>query len=113
MDKGMKILTNIGWFIIACIILFSLIGILNDKESNPIGHSNKDGFEFYAVFLFIIITSAILGAVYLVKYLKNKDFTTNSKAITKIKQAKEMLDMGVFSKEEYEEVLKKYKKYIK
>jgi uncharacterized membrane protein len=113
MDKGMKILTNIVWFILACILLFQLVQALNDKELNPIGHSTIDGFEFYVLGVFVVIISAIVGVIYLIKYLKNKDFTTNSTALTKIKQAKEMLDMGVFSKEEYEEILKKYKKYLK
>jgi uncharacterized membrane protein len=84
-----------------------------ERELRAIGRSSRENFEVFVLLSILGVLALIVTIYFLIKQIKIRDFTTESTALKKIKQAKELREMGVFSEEEYNDVLNRYKKYLK
>lgn len=118
--------------IITVISIIFFLGVLliqyGDGEASRIGKSTKDGFIFYA-FLITFLAPTILWVIYylaikkgpaLTKVIKDsrkiKDeknqVVKRSEVVKQIKEAKELLDLGILTQAEYDELIKKLKPII-
>jgi hypothetical protein len=108
--------------------IFSLAVQYGDGEASRIGKSTKDGFIFY-VFLITFLVPTISWLIYylaikkgpaLTKVIKDsrkiKDeknqVVKRSEVVKQIKEAKELLDLGILTQAEYDELIKKLKPII-
>lgn len=119
--------TNIT--IVAIIIFWLIIRLqYGDGEVSQIAKSSRDGFIFYTFFI-VFLAPTISWLIYylvikkgpaLTKVIKDsrkiKDeknqVVKRSEVIKQIKEAKELLDLGVLTQAEYDELIKKLKPII-
>ena len=117
--------------IVATIFFINLLTVqYGDGDASRIGKSTKDGFIFFA-FLITFLAPSISWLIY---YLANRKWLTDfikaqkikvheknqaakkgvkkSEAIKEIKEAKELLDLGVITQAEYDELAEKLKPII-
>ena len=115
--------------IVATIFFINLLTVqYGDGNASRIGKSTKDGFIFYA-FLITFLVPTISWLIYylaikkgpaLTKVIKDsrkiKDeknqVVKRSEVVKQIKEAKELLDLGILTQAEYDELIKKLKPII-
>ena len=115
---------------VVAIIIFSLSIMVQygDGEASQIGKSTRDGYIFY-VFFITFLAPSISWLIYylvikkgdaLIKVIKdsrkmkdeNKQVVKRSEVVKQIKEAKELLDLGILTQAEYDELIKKLKPII-
>lgn len=111
--------------IVASIVYFLMINV---QLYSRVGRSTRDGFLLYA-FFYCYILPIIFWVVYYVFIKKNDAFNSllkkkqgkknkkakvlkRDQAIKELKEAKELLDLGILSKKEYDDLSKKLKPII-
>ena len=110
------------------LFILSLLVQYGDGEASRIGKSTRDGFMFYVFWTTYLAPSISWLIYYLVikkgdalnKVIKGsrkikdekKQVVKRSEAVKQIKEAKELLDLGVLSQAEYDELTKKLKPII-
>ena len=113
--------------IVATIFFMLFLAVqYGDGEASRIGKSTRDGFVLYSFFL-IYLAPSISWLIYYIatskwladyaKAQKHKSYEKNQatkkgEAIKEIKEAKELLDLGVITKVEYDELAEKLKPII-
>ena len=118
--------------ILTVISIIIFLGVLliqyGDGEASRIAKSTKDGYIFYA-FLLTFLAPSISWLIYylvikkgdaLTKVIKdsrkmkdeNKQVVKRGEVVKQIKDAKELLDLGILTQAEYDELIKKLKPII-
>ena len=118
--------------ILTVIAIIIFLGVLliqyGDGEASQIAKSTKDGYIFYA-FLLTFLAPSILWIIYNLAVKKgdalkkvitdsrkmkdeNKQVVKRSEVVKQIKEAKELLDLGILTQAEYDELIKKLKPII-
>tara|TARA_B110000003_G_scaffold1077_1_gene1144 strand:- start:136 stop:1014 length:879 start_codon:yes stop_codon:yes gene_type:complete len=116
---------SIALTVVATIIFFLSVRV---QLFSRIGRSTKEGFMFYLFFLTYTLPAILWILYYLVLkesniiywlpkiYLKRKKEKTQvlkkAEAVNQLKEAKELLDLGILSQTEYDEKAKKLKPII-
>jgi len=118
--------------ILTVIAIIIFLGVLliqyGDGPASQIAKSTKDGYIFY-VFLITFLAPTISWIIYnlavkkrdaLIKVVKDfrkikdekKQVVKRSEVVKQIKEAKELLDLGILTQAEYDELIKKLKPII-
>ena len=118
--------------ILTVISIIIFLGVLlvqyGDGEASQIAKSTKDGYIFYA-FLLTFLAPSISWIIYNLAVKKgdalkkvitdsrkmkdeNKQVVKRSEVVKQIKEAKELLDLGILTQAEYDELIKKLKPII-
>ena len=101
---------------------------INVQLFSRVGRSSQDGFLLYVFFIHCLLPAFFWIVYYVViknydsyksflhkrqkTRISNSKFLKKQQAITEIKEAKELVDLGILSKEEYDELSKKLKPII-
>lgn len=123
----------ISWILTIVATIFFILLLLvqyGDGEASRIGRSSRDGFVLNSFFLFYSAPSIswliyyLANSKWMIDFIKVqklkvyeekqavKKAVKKSEAIKEIKEAKELLDLGVINQAEYDEVAKKLKPII-